>query len=233
VLILLALGNLSVANRVISSLVPSVNDNFNLGGSGNLWANLYVSNILIGATSITSTSNVIIMDAANIGNNISVGSLTVRGDTNMQGNATITGNLTVAGNTTYINVTNLDIKDPLISLGGSGNGANATTYDGKDRGMILRNAYPNNEPINEALIWKTGSDEFQAISQIDTITNEVVTASAYANFRAGNFIGNLSGTLLTASQTNITSTLTETETCIGQQSVQVVCQMVQVILLLY
>lgn len=198
-------GNLSVANRVISSLIPSVNDNFNLGGTGNLWANLYVSNILIGATSITSTANIIVMDAANIGNNISAGSLTVRGDTNMQGNATISGNLTVAGNTTYINVTNLDIKDPLISLGGSGNGANATTYDGKDRGMILRNAYPNNAPINEALIWKTGSNEFQAISQIDTITNEVVTASAYANFRAANFLGNLSGTIFTAAQPYITS----------------------------
>jgi hypothetical protein len=198
-------GNLKVANRVTSSLIPSATNNFNLGGTGNLWANLYVSNINIGETTITTTSNIVNMDAANIANNISVGTLTVRGDTTMQGNATISGNLTVSGNTTYINVTNLDIKDPLISLGGSGSGANATTYDGKDRGMILRNALPNNDPINEALIWKTGSNEFQAISQIDTITNEVVTASAYANFRAANFIGNLSGTIFTSSQPYITS----------------------------
>jgi len=198
-------GNLKVTNRVTSSLIPSATNNFNLGGTGNLWANLFVSNINIGETTITTTSNIVNMDAANIANNISVGTLTVRGDTTMQGNATISGNLTVSGNTTYINVTNLDIKDPLISLGGSGDGANATTYDGKDRGMILRNALPNNDPINEALIWKTGSNEFQAISQIDSITNEVVTASAYANFRAANFIGNLSGTIFTSSQPYITS----------------------------
>ena len=198
-------GNLKVTNRVTSSLIPSATNNFNLGGTGNLWADLFVSNINIGETTITTTSNIVNMDAANIANNISVGSLTVRGDTTMQGNATISGNLTVSGNTTYINVTNLDIKDPLISLGGSGSGANATTYDGKDRGMILRNALPNNDPINEALIWKTGSNEFQAISQIDSITNEVVTASAYANFRAANFIGNLSGTIFTSSQPYITS----------------------------
>jgi hypothetical protein len=198
-------GNLKVTNRVTSSLIPSATNNFNLGGAGNLWANLFVSNINIGETTITTTSNIVNMDAANIANNISVGTLTVRGDTTMQGNATISGNLTVSGNTTYINVTNLDIKDPLISLGGSGDGANATTYDGKDRGMILRNALPNNDPINEALIWKTGSNEFQAISQIDTIINEVVTASAYANFRAANFIGNLSGTIFTSSQPYITS----------------------------
>lgn len=198
--------NLNVTSRVISSLVPSIDNNFDLGGASNQWKDLYVSNINMGSAYIKSSANVILMDAANIANNLSTGTFTSRGDAAFQGNATIAGNLTVSGNTTYINVTNLDIADPLISMGGSGNGANATSYDGKDRGMILRNYYANGSgPVNEAFIWKTASNEFQAISQVGSIVNEVVTASAYGNVRAEAFLGNLNGTVLQASQPNITS----------------------------
>ena len=144
-------GNLNVTSKVISSLVPGPNDTLTLGNVGNIWNSLYVTNINIGTTFIRSSANVILMDAANIGNNLSTDSLTVRSDGTVQGNMTISGNLTVAGNTTYINVTNLDIKDPLISMGGSGNGGNATAYDGKDRGMVLLNYYSNGSgPVNEA-----------------------------------------------------------------------------------
>lgn len=199
-------GNLNVTSKVISSLVPGPSDTLTLGNVGNIWNSLYVTNVNIGSTYIRSSANVILMDAANIANNVSAESLTVRTDGTVQGNLTVSGNLTVAGNTTYINVTNLDIKDPLISMGGSGNGGNATAYDGKDRGMVLLNYYSNGSgPVNEAFIWKTGSNEFQAISQVDNITNEVVTASAYANIRGATFIGNLSGNIITATQSNITS----------------------------
>lgn len=199
-------GNLGVSGRVITSLVPAPNDTLTLGNTGNVWNSLFVSNINIGTTFIRSSANVILMDAANIGNNLSTQTLTVRDSGTVQGNLTVAGSLTVSGNTTYINVTNLDISDPLIGLGGTGNGGNATSYDGKDRGMILYNYYANSSgPINQAFVWKTGSNEFQAISQIDTITNEVITASAYGNVRGDTFIGNLSGTILTAAQPNITS----------------------------
>ncbi len=199
-------ANLAVTSRVISSLIPSIDNNFDLGATGNKWKDLYISNINIGSTYIKSSANVILMDAANVANNASVGTLTSRGDASFQANVTIAGNLTVSGNTTYINVTNLDITDPLIGMGGSGNGANATSYDGKDRGMILYNYYSNGSgPVNEAFIWKTGNSEFQAISQINSITNEVVTASAYANIRAAAFLGNLDGKLLDGNQANITT----------------------------
>jgi hypothetical protein len=209
-------ANLNVTARVISSMIPSINNNFDLGSSSNQWKDLYVSNINLGTAYIKSSANVILMDAANIANNLSTGTFTSRGDAAFQGNATIAGNLTVSGNTTYINVTNLDISDPLISMGGSGNGANATAYDGKDRGMILHNYYANGSgPINEAFIWKTGSNEFQAISQVGSITNEVVTASAYGNIRGEAFLGNLNGTVLQASQPNITSVGTLSNLTIG------------------
>ena len=200
-------GNLYVANRVTTTLLPSGDNTLNLGNSSLKWSNLYVSNILIGTTYIQSTSNVIMMDAANTANNMSAGSLTVRGDATMQGNATISGNLTVSGNTTYINVTNLSINDPLIEMGGTANGGNATAYDGLDRGLILHNYKSDaSGPINEAFIWKTGNGQFEAFSNV-LYTGEVIDGanSTYGNIKAEKFIGNLSGTILTNSQTNITA----------------------------
>ena len=198
-------GNLSVANRVITSLVPATNNTQDLGGSGNVWANVWLTNIKIGTTYITSTGNVVNLDNANIANNTSTDSLTVRNDGAVQGNLTVTGNLTVAGNTTYINVSSLSISDPLIEMGGTTNGGNATTYDGKDRGMILHNFKADDSgPINQAFIWKTANGEFQAISNVASIVNEDVTAATFGNIRLGAVIGNLQGTVLQASQTNIT-----------------------------
>ena len=198
-------GNLSVANRVLTSLIPSTNNTQDLGGTGNVWSNIWISNVRIGTTYITSTANVVNLDNANIANNTSTGSLTVRNDGAVQGNLTVTGNLTVAGNTTYINVSSLSVSDPIIQLGGTTNGGNATTYDGKDRGMLLHNFKANDSgPINQAFIWKTGNGEFQAISDVLSIFNEDVTANAFANVRVNAILGNLQGTVLQASQTNIT-----------------------------
>jgi hypothetical protein len=198
-------GNLSVANRVITSLIPATNNTQELGGSGNLWANVWVSNIKIGTTYITSTANVVNLDNANVANNTSTGTLTVRQDAAIQGNVTVTGNLTVAGNTTYINVSSLSIQDPLIDLGGTANGGNASAYDGKDRGLILRNYRADgNGAINQAFIWKTANGEFQAISNVSTIVNEDVTAASFGNIRLNAVVGNLQGTVLQANQPNIT-----------------------------
>jgi len=132
--------------------------------------------------------------------------LSVTGDTFNQSNVTISGNLVVNGNTTYVNVENLSVKDPLITLGGSANGANSTAYDGKDRGLVLFNYYSNGSgPYNQAFIWKTSNLEFQAVSNVTNFNNEIVASTGFANIRANAFIGNLEGTVLQASQTNITT----------------------------
>lgn len=199
-------ANLGVSGRVITTLTPSGDSTLDLGATGNKWKDVYLTNVYIGATYIKSTANVINVDAANVANNLSVGSFTSRGDSTLQANLTVAGNLTVGGTTTYINVTTLSIKDPLISLGGGSNGANASSYDGKDRGLVLDNYDPINDvPINQAFIWKTADNQFQAISEINNITNEVVTANAYANIKAQTFLGNLQGNIITAVQSNITT----------------------------
>jgi hypothetical protein len=197
-------ANLGVSGKVFTSLVPGPDNTLTLGNAGNTWSNLYVSNINIGSTTITTTANVVNVDALYAGNNISAGTLTARGDATLQGNATIAGNLTVGGNTTYVNVTTLSIHDPLIEMGGAANGGNSTTYDGKDRGMILHNNYANNDPLNQAFIWKTANSQFEAYSVVSSYSGEDV-AGTFGNIKAEKFIGNVSGTILTASQTNITT----------------------------
>jgi hypothetical protein len=199
-------GNLNVIGRVYSSLLPSNDNTLTLGNSSLKWANIFTTGLFIGSGGITATANVLNIDALYAGNNISAGSLTVRGEAIMQGDATISGNLTVAGNTTYINVTNLDVKDPLISLGGTANGGNASAYDGKDRGLILHNYYSNgSSAVNQAFIWDTGNSQFEAISQVDSFSGEVVVAGAYANIKVDTILGNLSGTIITGNQYLITN----------------------------
>ena len=198
--------NLNVTNRVLSSLIPSIDVTLDLGDTGNKWKDVFLSNINIGTTYIRSTGNVITTDAANIENGLSTGSLVIRNDGTAQGNLTVAGNLTVSGNTTYINVTNLDISDPLISMGGAGNGANASSYDGKDRGLILHNYFSNGfSAVNQAFIWKTATSEFQAIAQVSNISGEIVTASSYANVRVSHIVGNLEGTITQGNQYLVTN----------------------------
>jgi hypothetical protein len=200
-------GNLNVTGRVYSSLLPSNDNTLTLGNASLAWSNVYTTKVNVGSSSITATANVLQIDALYSGNNISAGSLTVRGEAIMQGDATISGNLTVGGNTTYINVTNLDVADPLISLGGTANGGNASAYDGKDRGLILKNYYSNGSgPVNQAFIWKTGSSQFEAFSNVN-YSGEIIDAgnSTYANIKGSYFIGDLSGLVTTGNQYLITN----------------------------
>ena len=50
------------------------------------------------------------------------------------GNAYIGGNLYVTGNVTYINITDLNVQDPIISMGRGPNNTPLTVNDGFDRG---------------------------------------------------------------------------------------------------
>lgn len=207
-------GNLNVTSKVISSLIPSSDNTYDLGSASNKWKDLYVgSNINIGSTAyVKAIGNVIQTDAANIANNLATGSFTSRGDAQFNANVTVAGNLTVTGTTTYVNATNLSVTDPLLELGGSSLGGNATSYDSKDRGLLLHNYDSvNSKALNQYFGWKSGTGEFQAIGDVLNYTSEVVTANAsatgagLANIRAQTFFGNVTGQIVTASQTNITT----------------------------
>lgn len=200
-------ANLQVTGFVNGNLLPGSNNTSNLGAVGQTWSTLYIGNaIQIGSAVLSATGGNIAIPNANLQGNTVISVLSVTGNTFNQGDVLVSGNLTVNGNTTYINVTDLAIKDPLILLGGNANGANIGSYDGKDRGLILHNYYSNGSgPYNQAFIWKTANLEFQAISNVTDFTNEIVSSNGLANIRGNAFIGNLQGTVLQASQTNITT----------------------------
>ena len=206
-------GNLQVVNTVNSNLIP-LNDNvYTLGNGTRMWGNIWTgSNIWIGTDAyIRAIGNIIQIDAINVANETRTLDLKVRRDATIDANLVVSGNLTVSGTTTYINVTNLSTKDPLISLG-SDNNSNLSTTPTEDRGLILRNYNTiQDRPQNQFLGWSTSSGEFRAIADILNWNTDVITAnssaagSGYANIRAFNFIGNLTGTVNTASQPDITS----------------------------
>jgi len=174
-------------------------------------------------TSVSVTGNV---TAGNIDlgtGNIIAGNLTVTGlesvaGLTVSGNVTVAGNLTVSGTTITANVENLIVSDPILGLGSGANGAPLTSDDGFDRGIELF-YYTTQEQA--AFIGRQDSTGYIIAASNVTVANSVVTVQEYGTFRAGDIeadtldiagqadVGNLSatnisGTLTTNSQPNIT-----------------------------
>jgi hypothetical protein len=170
----------------------------NLSGNGALLTSITAANIT------GQVANALIAETvtSNAQPNItSVGTLT---NLDVQGNVLVGGNLTVNGNLTYINVDTLSVKDPIIQLQSS-NGGPLTSNTNYDVGTALN--YWNtagNAGATAFMGWDTSNSEFAFGSQV-SINNEVVNWTTLGNVRADTFIGNLSGTILTNAQTNITS----------------------------
>jgi hypothetical protein len=190
---LLVWGTSNVSNTTTSTdvntgaLVVSggvgIGGNINVGGMANVGGNL-----IVGTSAARKNANI-------------SGNLIVDLNTSVGGNLDITGNLTVNGTTTYINVTNIDSTDPVMSLGGSGNANDLTGTVTGDRGLYLRNYY-SSAASNQFFGWSTANREFEILSGA-TLTNEVATGT-YANLHLGNLISaNIYGRIETSSQPNI------------------------------
>ena len=120
------------------------------------------------------------------------------------GNTTVNGDLLVNGNLTYINVNELVVEDPMISLGGGPNGAPLTSNDGKDRGLQLH--YYTTAPVDAFMGWDNSNAEFAFGSNVNISNNQVVTFNSFGNVRADYFIGN--GSALTSlTGANVTGTV--------------------------
>jgi hypothetical protein len=177
-----------------------------IAGTGNVsGANLVSANYITGTLTTAAQPNI-----TSLG---SLTGLTVSGDT------TITGNLTVTGNYEYANVTSFKVKDTIIEQGGNVNGS-LTTNDGFDRGQLLH--YYSGGAVDAFMGWKNSSQEFIFGSNV-SLSGEVVTVNTYGNIHAGYIIGNgsqltglstitvananysnFAGTVINASQPNIT-----------------------------
>ena len=185
-------------------------------GTGNITAynanlgNLVIGNFLQGTLTTQAQPNI-----TSVG---TLTSLTVTGNSNSgnvnttdviaSGNATITGNLTVGGTTTYVNVTTLAVKDPIIELGGGTNNAPLTTNDGKDRGTLLH--YYTSTTVDAFMGWDNSNGEFAFGSNV-SVSSDVVTFNSFGNIRASYFLGNgsqLTGTIANANYALYAGTVT-------------------------
>ena len=107
--------------------------------------------------------------------------------------ATITGNLVVSGDTAYVNVTALNITDPIIQLGNLEGGAPLTLNDGKDRGEVLHYYSDDTDSAQAAFMgWDSSNSEFAFGSKV-TLSENVVTFAELGNIRANYFLGDGSG----------------------------------------
>ena len=188
-------GNITGADYIIANY-------FN--GNGSLLSGIIGANVTGTVSSATSATTAGTVTTASQPNITSVGSLT---GLTVSGDATVSGNLTVGGNTSYINVTVLSVKDPIIELGGGTNGAPLSTNDGKDRGTLLH--YYTSTTVDAFMGWDNSNAEFAFGSNV-SVSSEVVTFNSYGNLRAGYFIGDgsqLTGLPASYSNSNVAAYL--------------------------
>ena len=144
---------------------------------------------------IDNTAGEIDTSAGNLTIDSAGGTVTVDDNLSVSGNATVTGNLTVNGTTTTLATTNSVIADTLIELG---NGTTGTPLN--DAGLVIERGDNNNAFIGfdeSADKFIVGTGTFTGASTGDlTITTGTLVA---------NIEGNLTGTIQTASQGNITT----------------------------
>jgi filamentous hemagglutinin len=223
-------GNIATAGYVSATSNITGGNIFTAGqvsATGNVTGNYFLGNIACATgynsnTIYNGTSNVLIATA---NGNITMGvdgvpNVVIVTSTGIQtnnfstsGNAIIGGDLIVNGNTTYINITDLNVEDPIIGLGRGPNNTPLTTNDGKDRGEQL---------------WYYAGSEKSAFTGFDnsagkiimatdvTIANEIVTVVNYGGFVAGDIesttvsaTGTVTGgNLATAGTVSATGTVT-------------------------
>ena len=162
------LGNAVVANFFVGdgSLITGLPPGYSDTDVSNFLPN-YTGNI--NATNATFTGNIDVTDT-----------VTAK-------DVTVTGNLTVSGSTITADVSTINIKDPIIEQGGTGNASPLTVDDGFDRGQVLH-YYAGNAAVDAFMGWNTSNGEFAFGSNV-TISNNVATFNSYGNVRAARFIG--------------------------------------------
>ena len=119
--------------------------------------------------------------------------LDVNGTGRFTGDLTVGGNITVNGTTTTVSTTNMVVSDSLIELN-SGASSNAN-----DCGIVIERGSTGD---NAFMGWDESADKF-LMGTTNTYKYRKFKCN-YWNFVA-NLEGNLTGSILTAAQTNITS----------------------------
>jgi hypothetical protein len=188
----------STGTNITGTLDTTGNANVgNLGTTGNISAAYFLGNgsqlTGIDATAIQNgTANVRTFLDANVAisaaGNANVLLITgdganIAGTFNVTGNAIVGGDLTVNGNVFSINITDLNVEDPIIGLGRLANNQPLTSNDGKDRGEQLW--YYTSSEKSAFIGFDNNADKLTAALDV-SISNEIVTVNNYGNFVVGN-----------------------------------------------
>jgi len=158
-----------------------------------------------GSSTITTTGaitggSLVISDGGNIGSASDTDAISIAsgGNVTMSQNLTVTGDLTVSGTTTTVNSTTVTIDDPVFTIGGD---TAPGSDDNKDRGIEFR--YHTG---SAAKVGFFGFDDSTGkFTFIPDATNSSEVFSGTVGTIAANIEGDLTGTLQTAAQTNVTS----------------------------
>ena len=151
------------------------------------------------------STNVIISNGGNIG---SVGdtdavAIAADGTVTVSQSLVVTGDYTVNGTTTTVNTSTLAVEDPLIKLATANNSADAV-----DIGIYGLYDTSGSLDLYTGLFRDAGDDKWKLFKSLQaeptTVVNTAGTGYAVATLVA-NLEGNVTGTISTAAQTNITS----------------------------
>jgi hypothetical protein len=172
-------------------------DNFS---TFNNYANLtYASNVgNVSASGLTVQSAIENLEnnKAPLSSPVFTGVVTTTGNATVGGALTVSGNLYVNGNVTYINANNINLNDSLIYL------ADDNPSDSIDIGFV--SAFTSNVRYQHTGFVRDATDGvwklFANVVAEPTTTIDFTNAT-YANLQ----VGNIAGTITTASQPNITT----------------------------
>jgi hypothetical protein len=205
-------------------LTGNINVDGNVVASGNVIAEYFVGNgaLLTGIDSdttriINGNSQVQAYANGNIAISVSGISNTAVFSSNqlsINTDTVVSGNLTVNGNVKYINVTNLNVQDPIIGLGRGANNTPLTSNDGFDRGTQLW--YYNTQERSAFFGFDNSTGNIFAAVNV-SVANEIVTVNNYGTMVLGNIIGlgnvqavgNISGEYLIGNGTVLTGVLAD------------------------
>jgi hypothetical protein len=233
------LSNLVTANFVNGTFVVASNAQPNItslgtllslqvanAGDGNITSeNANLGNLL--EANYATIANTITSDQSNVSNlfvtaNANINMINAN-DASITGNLVISGNLFINGTTTTVNTSNIQVKDPVISLGGGSNGAALSSNDNKDRGVLLE--YYDTVGKSAFMGWDNSNAEF-VFSSNATLTNDTATITDLGNIRA-NYIfakvtGDLTGNLVNGnSSVNVAANSNVTAVVMGNTTLTV------------
>ena len=167
-------ATLNIANSTVSGSLSLATDTLTLKGGSGITSTVYDAN------------NTFVLDVDNT-------VIRTTGNQTITGNLSVSGNLTITGNTTLINVSTLQVNDPLIYLG-----ENNYSSDLVDIGFA-GNYYDGATQRHAGIFRKHGSNTFYAFTQytpepnttnvIDTTDPSFMVGTLVANITSANVSG--------------------------------------------